>query len=110
MKTLHSGFVADSGVQQHSAGDDFPITHYCVGNYPRVGNGAYWVVAHPSGAKRWTWTAKERDRIVEAFKEASEWAEVMADFSTVSERTAFEVSLLGVEKRDKKQYGWELRK
>ena len=106
MTKAHSGFAA-GGVQSHSAGDDFPITSHCVGGYPRPGNGAYWVVSHPSGAKRWTWGAKERDRIIEAFKESDEWI-VGMDFSTISERTAFEISLLGVEQRDKKKYGWEL--
>ena len=83
------------------------ITHYCVGGYPRIGNGAYWVVAHPAGTKRWTWSAKERDRIIAAFNDADDWTEGM-DFDTVSERTAFEISLMGIEKLDKKQYGWKM--
>ncbi len=107
MTKANSGFVADSGVQKHSAGDDFPITHHCVGGYPRPGNECYWVVSHPAGTKRWTWSAKERDRIIAAFKEAHAWA---VDFPSkyASERTAFENALLGVERKDKKKYGWRL--
>ena len=107
MTKANSGFVADSGVQKHSAGDDFPITHYCVGGYPKLGNGAYWVVAHPAGTKRWTWSAKERDRIIAAFKDADDWAGEL-DHRYATERTAFEIALLGIEKLDKKQYGWNM--
>ena len=51
MTKAHEGFAA-GGVQKHSAGDDFPITNYSVGGYPRPGNGCYWVVSHPAGTKR----------------------------------------------------------
>lgn len=107
MKDSHSGFVGNSGLQKHSAGSDFPITHYSVGGYPRAGNDCYWVVSHPAGTKRWTWSASSRDSIIEAFKEADAWTDGM-DFNHISERTAFEISLLGIESRDKKTYGWEL--
>ena len=108
MTKAHEGFAA-GGVQKHSAGDDFPITNYSVGGYPRPGNGCYWVVSHPAGTKRWTWSASSRDRIIEAFKEADALTDGI-NFSTVRERTAFEISLLGIESRDKKEYGWDLDK
>ena len=107
MAKANSGFVANSGIQKHSAGDDFPITHYCVGSYPRPGNGAYWVVSHPSGAKRWTWSAGERDRIIAAFREADGWVGQLEP-RYASERTAFEIALLGIEKRDNKNYGFDM--
>ena len=107
MKDSHSGFVGNSGLQKHSAGDDFPITSYSVGGYPRPGNDCYWVVSHPAGTKRRTWSAGSRDRIIEAFKEADAWIDG-TPFSTISERTAFEIALLGIEKRDNRQYGSEL--
>jgi len=98
MTKANSGFVADSGVQAHSAGSDFPITHYSVGGYPRNENDAYWVVCHPAGTKRWCWTSGYRDKVIENFKLADEATEGL-DFNVVSERTAFEIALIAVENR-----------
>jgi hypothetical protein len=97
MTKANSGFVADSGVQAHSAGSDFPITHYSVGGYPRIENDAFWVVCHPAGTKRWCFTPNYRDEIIANFKRADEATEGL-DFNVVSERTAFEIALLTVEK------------
>jgi len=97
MTKANSGFVADSGVQQHSAGSDFPITHHSVGGYPRKENDAYWVICHPAGTKRWCWTSAYRDRVIENFKLADE-ATAGLDFTVVSERTAFEIALFAIER------------
>ncbi len=97
MTTANSGFVADSGVQKHSAGDHFPITTYSVGGYPRRENDAYWVICHPAGTKRWCYTSGYRDRVMENFRLADE-ATTGLDFNVVSERTAFEIALLAVER------------
>ena len=99
MTKANSGFVADSGVQAHSAGSDFPITHYSVGGYPRNENDAFWVVCHPAGTKRWCFTAKYRDEIIANFKKADEATKGL-DFNVVSERTAFEIALLAAEKNN----------
>jgi hypothetical protein len=73
------------------------ITHYSVGGYPRSENDAFWVVCHPAGTKRWCWTSGYRDNIIANFEKADE-ATVGLDFNTVSERVAFEIALLAVEK------------
>ena len=73
------------------------ITHYSVGGYPRNENGAFWVVCHPAGTKRWCFTADFRDNIIANFEKADE-ATVGLDFHTVSERVAFEIALLAIEK------------
>jgi histidinol phosphatase-like PHP family hydrolase len=73
------------------------ITHYSVGGYPRKENDAYWVICHPAGTKRWCWTSGYRDRVIENFRLADE-ATSGLDFNTVSERTAFEIALLAVER------------
>ena len=95
MTKANSGFVADSGVQAHSAGSDFPITHYSVGGYPRNENDAFWVVCHPAGTKRWCFTADYRDKIIASFKKADEAIRGL-DLNIVSERTAFELALLSI--------------
>jgi len=69
MKNAHSGFAA-GGVQNHSAGEDFPVTHYCVGGYPREGSHAYWMVQHPCGVQRRAWTVEARDAVIAEFKKA----------------------------------------
>lgn len=92
MKDSHKGFVGNSGVQSHSAGCDFPITHYCVGGFPDGFNGCYWVVQHPCGAKRRAWTTVEREHVIESFKNANE-AIGDLDCNVVSERIAFELAL-----------------
>ena len=97
MTKANSGFVADSGVQAHSAGSDFPITTYSVGGYPRWGNDAFWVVSHPAGTKRWCFTCDYRDRVIANFKKADAATNGL-DFRKVSERVAFELALLAVEK------------
>ncbi len=97
MTKANNGFVADSGIQQHGAGSDFPITHYSVGGYPRNENDAYWVICHPAGTKRWCYTSYYRDKVIESFKLADK-ATAGLDFNVVSERTAFEIALLAVER------------
>ena len=77
--------------------ENFPITHHSVGGYPERDNGAYWVVCHPAGAKRWCYTSAYRDKIIDNFKEADK-ATAWIDFTIISERTAFELALLSVEK------------
>ena len=73
------------------------ITHYSVGGYPGVNNFAFWVICHPAGTKRWCWTSCFRDDIIANFKKADEATRGL-DFNVVSERTAFEIALLAVEK------------
>lgn len=70
MTKAQSGFVADSGIQQHSAGVDFPITTHVVGGIPRPDNNNYHVVQHPCGVKRVCYTSITRDLLIESFKEA----------------------------------------
>ena len=114
MTKANSGFVADSGIQAHSAGSDFPITTYSVGGYPSWANDAFWVVCHPAGTKRWCMTVGYRDEVIANFKEADAATDGL-DFSKVSERTAFEIALLVVEKdsdfkgnlfENNKRVGW----
>jgi hypothetical protein len=114
MTKANSGFVADSGIQAHSAGSDFPITTYSVGGYPRYENDAFWVVCHPAGTKRWCFTVGYRDEVIADFKDADAVINGL-DFHTVSERVAFEIALLAVEKdsdfkgnlfEDNKRVGW----
>ena len=100
MAKAQSGFVGDSGVQAHSAGDDFPITHFCVGGIPKGGGKNYWVVQHPCGTKRRSWTAEKRDEAITAFKEADEAIKGL-DFNVVSERTAFELALDSLARKGK---------
>ena len=88
MTKANRGFVADSGVQKHSAGDDYPITHHCVGGYPSGDNQAYWVVQHPAGTKRWCFTSEYRDGIIANFKDADAAIEGF-DLNLVSERISF---------------------
>ena len=76
---------------------DFPITSYSVGGYPRNDNDAFWVVCHPSGTKRWCFTTGYRDSVIANFKEADA-ATSGLEFNTVSERVAFEIALIAVEK------------
>ena len=114
MTKAHDGFVADSGVQAHSAGSDFPITAYSVGGYPEAENDAFWVICHPSGTKRWCFTAGYRDEVIANFFEADA-ATSGLDFNVVPERIAFELALLAAEKgshfkgnlfEDNKRVGW----
>ena len=92
MKDAHKGFVGQSGVQEHSAGSDFPVTHYCVGGFPAGSNSYYWVVQHPCGTKRRSWSTFSRDEAIAAFKEADEAIRGL-DCRVVSERIAFELAL-----------------
>ena len=73
------------------------ITHYSVGGYPRNDNFAFWVVCHPAGTKRWCFTARYRDEIIANFEKADEATKGL-DFNVISERVAFELALLAVEK------------
>ena len=70
MTKAQSGFVADSGIQQHSAGADFPITTHVVGGVPRDGNYNYHVVQHPCGVKRFCYFDGSLDLLIQSFKEA----------------------------------------
>jgi hypothetical protein len=106
MRKVHSGFVQNSGVQNHSAGEDYPITHYCVGGFPRDGNDAYWVVQAPCGFKRKAYTAWVRDNLVQTFKECQKWVDE-ADTSIISEKTAFQLAFLAEKKRGG-EIGWPL--
>ena len=51
MSKAHKGFVEDSGVQSHSAGDYFPYTIVCIGGFPAPDNDAYFEVWGPEGCK-----------------------------------------------------------
>ncbi len=73
------------------------ITIHSVGGYPRNENSAYWVITHPAGTKRWCWTSGYRDKVVKNFELADE-ATAGLNFHTVSERTAFEIALLAIER------------
>ncbi len=97
MTKAHKGFAA-GGVQAHSADDDFPITHHCVGGYPRGDGKAYWVVSHPCGTKRRAWQVEKRDEAIAAFKEADEAIKGL-DCNVVSERIAFELALNALERK-----------
>ena len=96
MTKANNGFVADSGVQQHSAGDIFPITVHSVGGTPAWGNDYYWVVSHPAGSKRWCYTEQYRQQVELNFLEANEVIKSL-DTKVISERTAFELALLSIE-------------
>ena len=97
MKKAHSGF-ATGGVQNHSAGEDFPITHYCVGGFPTDDNDAYWVVQAPCGFKRKTHTSWVRDELIETFRECQKWVDE-ADTNIISEKTAFQLAFLAEKMR-----------
>ena len=98
MKDAHKGFVGQSGVQEHSAGSDFPVTHYCVGGFPDGRGNGYWVTQHPCGTKRRSWTTLSRDATIAAFKEADEAIRGL-DCRVVSERIAFELALDALERK-----------
>ncbi len=82
------------------------ITIHSVGGYPRKENRAYWVITHSAGTKRWCWTSDYRDKVVKNFELADE-ATTGIDFNTISERTAFEIALLAIE-RDSEFKGSQL--
>lgn len=65
MAKAHNGFVSDSGVQSHSAGDHFPYSVVCVGGFPAEGNSAHAEVWGPEG---------RRDGPFDTHAEAEEWA------------------------------------
>ena len=98
MAKAQSGFVGDSGVQAHSAGDDFPITHYCVGGIPKGDGRCYWVIQHPCGTKRRSWTREKRDEAIASFRFA-DFAIRGLDCRVVSERTAFELALDSLQRK-----------
>ena len=79
---------------------DFPITTYSVGGYPRNENDAFWVVCHPAGTKKWCFTSDYRDNMIANFKKADAATNDL-DCKVVSERVAFEIALLAVEKGSK---------
>jgi len=85
---------------ENISGDDFPITHFCVGGIPKGGGKNYWVVQHPCGTKRRSWTAEKRDEAITTFKEADEAIKGL-DFNVVSERTAFELALDSLARKGK---------
>ncbi len=103
----NSGFVADSGVQKHSAGDHFPITCHHVGDWPRRENNGYFVVSHPSGVKRWCYTSGYRDNLIQHFVDADEAINDL-DLNVVSERVAVELYLHGLERRGDEFCGHKL--
>ena len=65
MAKAHKGFVDNSGVQSHSAGDHFPYSVVCVGGFPAEGNSAHAEVWGPEG---------RRDDPFDTHAEAEEWA------------------------------------
>jgi len=83
------------------------ITHHCVGYYPKDDNGAYWVVSHPAGTKRWCWSVAYRDEMIRVFEKCDSYTDDV-DFNVVSERTAFELALLGMEQNGNECCGWPL--
>lgn len=72
MKTVHSGFVGQSGVQEHSAGDHFPITESTVGGWPPNDSSAFWRIQAPCGVYTDVWTKCFRREVLDAFKLAHE--------------------------------------
>ena len=51
MSKAHKGFVSDSGVQSHSAGDHFPYSIVCIGGFPAADNNAHCEVWGPDGRR-----------------------------------------------------------
>ena len=70
----------------------FPVTHYCVGGVPRGDGKSFWVVQHPCGTRRRSWSIKKRDECIAAFREADSAIRGLV-CSVVSEQTAFELAL-----------------
>lgn len=100
MTKAQNGFVADSGVQQHSAGEHFPITEYHVGGWPpneEVGK-AFFVAVAPCGIRRRTWHLELHKQAMESFKVAQEYVNGL-DTSVVDEKVAFWLALDALEKR-----------
>lgn len=65
MSKAHKGFVDNSGVQSHSAGDLFPYSIVCIGGFPAADNNAYCEVWGPEG---------RRDGPFREHSAAEEWA------------------------------------
>ena len=100
MKNAHSGFVAASGIQNHSAGESFPITEYTCGGWPpndKTGR-SYFVALAPCGTRRRSWTLEKHKECLDTFKEAYEATEGL-DTSVVIERIAFELALVSLQKK-----------
>ncbi len=95
-----TGFVADSGVQQHSAGKHFPITEYTVGGWPpnEVSGKAFFVAVAPCGTRKRSWTLERHKACMETFVEAYEATKGL-DTNVVDERIAFELALLSLQNR-----------
>ena len=72
MRNTHTGFVGQSGVQAHSAGDYFPITEVCVGGWPPSDSNAFWRIQAPCGIYADACTQGSRDAVLQIFKFAHE--------------------------------------
>ncbi len=95
MTKAHDGFNGLSGIQKHSAGNHFPATSYQVGS----GDTCYHVIQHPCGTKRVTNIGEWVEEVLASFKAADDIISNSGlDFNVVSERTAFELALLGLSK------------
>ena len=100
MTKAQSGFVADSGVQQHSAGEYFPITEYTVGGWPpnEEQGKAYFVAVAPCGIRRRSWNITIHKLVMESFVEAQEHISDL-DTTVVDEKVAFWLALDALEKQ-----------
>ncbi len=100
MKDTHVGFVGDSGLQQHSAGDYFPITEYHVGGWPpnEKTAKAFFVAVAPCGIRRRSWHLSSHKQAMESFKLAQGFVNKL-DTSVVDEKVAFWLALDSLEKK-----------
>ena len=94
MTKAQNGFVADSGVQQHSAGEYFPITEYTVGGWPpnEPEGDAFFVAVAPCGIRRRSWCLELQRQAMETFKLAQEFVNEL-DTNIVDEKVAFCLAL-----------------
>lgn len=100
MTKAQNGFVADSGVQQHSAGEHFPITEYHVGGWPpneEVGK-AFFVAVAPCGIRRRSWNLEMHKMAMETFGLAQRYVSQL-DASVVDEKVGFWLALDALEKK-----------
>ena len=98
MTKANTGFVGDSGVQSHSAGDYFPITNYQVGGWPSKDNSHYHVVCAPCGVKRATFCAL--NTVQESFALAQSIV-AESEIDSISEAIQFELALYSLEIKGK---------
>ena len=72
------------------------VTFYCVGDYPRDDNSAYWVVQHSSGYKRWCWTSWYRDEMIRVFEDCEkDVRKAQSIYPYATEETLFGLAMLG---------------